>query len=88
MGHAGRQPAWQYHLQKQTPWPMRANRRRDCWRWRQVYPRKQPPRPTAVASDSGHNPPLALQKRLRDLRRKARHAAPTAICFPLSGLRG
>jgi putative tryptophan/tyrosine transport system substrate-binding protein len=41
-----------------------------------------------LAAETGQELPPALQKRLGDLRLKARHAAPTAIGFPFSGLRG
>src|SRR5450755_2138717 len=46
---------------------------------RQEQLRKRTPRLAVVASELGHELPLAPQKRLADLRLKARHAGQTAI---------
>src|SRR5271168_5177433 len=48
--------------------------------WRQDCPNNRSPTRATAISEMGQEPPTALQKKIgRDIRFKARHAAPTAI---------
>jgi hypothetical protein len=78
MRHAGRQPAWQHHLQTRTPRLVGA----DLLALRGGFTPVAGTRPpAALAAELDQEPPHAPQKRSEDLHPKARHAAPTALGY-------